>query len=93
MAPNFGPRPARRMFNERRGDLRDRALQKAAVRFGRAGAVECLVRDVSDSGARLQFDAPPADVPQRVEIRIGSAAWRTAQVRWRARTEIGVEFV
>ncbi len=92
MALNFGPRPARRMFNERRSDMRDRAPKKALVRFGRASSGECMVRDVSDTGARLAFEVP-SEVPQRFEIRVGTGAWRIAEVRWRARGEIGVEFV
>ncbi len=92
MALNLGPRPARRLFNERRGDLRESAPQKAMVRFGRAAPAPCVVRDVSDSGARISFENP-ALVPPRFEIRIGNASWRQAQVRWRNRTEVGVEFI
>jgi methyl-accepting chemotaxis protein len=80
------------MFNERRTDTRDRAQRKAVVRFGRAAPDECIVRDVSESGARLQV-ADPAAVPARFEIRIANGAWRNAQVRWRTRTEVGVEFM
>lgn len=92
MVLNLGPRPARRMFNERRSDMRERSPTKAVIRFSRGAGGECIVRDLSDSGARLQFDSP-AEVPPRFEIRINGAGWRTAQVRWRTGKDVGVEFV
>jgi hypothetical protein len=91
MALNFGPRPARRMFNERRTDMRDRAPKKALVRFGRNSSGDCTVLDVSLTGARLKFEVP-AEVPPRFEIRIDGGGWKAAQVRWRARGEVGIEF-
>ena len=62
--------------------------------FGKAGtAVECVVHDISDSGARLKFlAAPPVVDTIELHIPIKGRAHR-AKVLWRAADEIGVEFV
>jgi len=64
------------------------------VYFGRAGStVECVVHDISDSGARLKFlGAPPTVDTIELHIPIKGRVYR-ANVLWRAADEIGVNFV
>jgi hypothetical protein len=46
---------------EKRGALRHKCFLRAFVYFeGHGTAVDCIVRDISDSGARLQFGKPLA---------------------------------
>ena len=58
----------------------------------RRASIECVVRDMSDSGARLTFDHP-ATVPDSVELFIPNKQQTLrARVRRRAPNEIGIEF-
>lgn len=91
MSLYLNQRPARRLFNERRNDGRDREAKGALVRSAR-GTAECVVRDQSEGGARLRF-ARPGDVPDRFDIKIGNTGpWRSARVRWRRADEVGIAF-
>lgn len=76
---------------DRRAEQRTRTLRGGTLRFNHGyGALECMVRNVSAHGARLSFGDTPA-VPSRFDLRIGpDGAWRSAEVRWRAGTDVGV---
>ena len=64
------------------------------VYFGKAGsAVECVVHDISDSGARIKFLAAPPIV-DTIELHIPSKGRvHRAKVLWHAADEIGVDFI
>jgi len=64
------------------------------VYFGKMGtAVECVVLDISDSGARLKFLGAPPTV-DAIELHIPIKGWvHRAKVLWSAVDEIGVGFV
>jgi hypothetical protein len=54
--------------------------------------VECLVRDISESGARLSV-SPAVSLPQTVELCIPQRRIRReARVVWRSESEVGVAF-
>jgi hypothetical protein len=82
------------VFEDRRGMARHRVLKGGMLSFNKGyGALECVVRNLSDSGARLAF-GDTAAVPPRFGLRIsGHDMVRDAQVRWRTLTDVGVEFV
>ncbi len=81
------------VFDDRRAHLRHRAFKGATLTFNRGyGALEGLVRNLSDGGALLKFGDASA-VPTRFELRIaGEGSPRTARVCWRRATEVGVVF-
>jgi len=56
--------------------------------------VECLVVDLSPTGARLQFsDGGPNTLPDRFELLIVKTGERPiVQVAWRTAHEVGVRF-
>jgi hypothetical protein len=61
---------------------------------GNPSAVDCLVRDISDSGARLKFSSgqtPAGDIVD-LHIPLKGQTFR-GNVRWRQADEIGVAFV
>ena len=64
------------------------------VYFGRAGcAVECVVNDISDSGARLKF-LGPLPVVDTIELHIPiKGRVHRAKVLWSAVDEICVSFI
>jgi hypothetical protein len=78
---------------ERRGEIRLKALKSAKLAFNAGyGAMECVVRNVSKSGARLTF-AYAVGVPNHFSIRISDdPVGRDAVVRWRMGHMVGVEF-
>lgn len=79
--------------DERRSTQRQRAFKGATLTFNRGyGALEGLVRNISPHGAGLKFGDTSA-VPPIFELRIsGEHRIRTAHVRWRSLTDVGIEF-
>ena len=80
-------------FAERRADARQRVLKGAMLSFNKGySAFECVVRNVSDKGAKLSL-AETFSLPASFDVRIaGDETSRKAHVRWRTMTALGVEF-
>jgi hypothetical protein len=78
---------------ERRAVGRRRVLKGARLTFNKGyGALECVVRNESQTGALLVFGETAA-VPSSFELEInGSGQARVARVRWRTPTLVGVEY-
>jgi hypothetical protein len=72
---------------------RQRTFLKGTLYFdNRRASIECVVRDISNSGARLTFDHP-ANVPDNVELFIPNKQQTLrARVQRRAPNEIGIAF-
>ena len=81
------------VFADRRAEGRRRVLKGARLRFnGGYGAMECVVRSQSDSGARLVL-GDTTGVPPRFELAIaGECQVRRARVRWRTGEAVGIAF-
>lgn len=80
------------VFEDRRKETRHRALKGGRLTFNQGyGALECVVRNVSERGARLRF-GDTSGVPSRFDLQISDdERIRVAQVRWRTLTDVGVE--
>lgn len=76
---------------ERRSQPRQRVLKGAIIRFNKGyGALECVVRNLSENGARLTFGETTA-VPGSFDLKIaGDGGVREARVRWRTPDSVGV---
>jgi hypothetical protein len=76
---------------ERRSTPRQRVLKGAIIHFNKGyGALECVVRNLSENGARLAFGETTA-VPPAFDLKIaGSDTVRAASVRWRTPDAVGV---
>jgi hypothetical protein len=81
------------VFSERRSSLRRRVLKGATLTFNKGfSAFECVVRNQSAEGALLSL-AETFSLPAQFEVAIaGDDMHRTARVRWRSMTALGVEF-
>lgn len=81
------------VFEDRRAEPRQRIFKGGMLSFNRGyGALECVVRNLSPHGARLAFGETSA-VPPHFGLRLsGEDRVRSAHVRWRTMTDIGVEF-
>jgi PilZ domain len=80
-------------MNERRLVARQRSFLQGRIFFNnRRTSLDCLIRDVSEHGARLKFSGM-VSTPDVIELHIPSKeeSYR-AKVQWRNGDEIGVCF-
>lgn len=80
-------------MDERRASPRQKSLLKGRIYFNnRMSSIDCVIRDISAEGARLQFSSTVA-TPEVVELYIPNKDQTLrAQVRWRKTDELGVVF-
>ena len=78
---------------ERRKRFRHRTYLGALVSLGsKLGSMDCLVRNLSDDGAMIEFDERRI-LPQRFELRIRNRQERfRAVIIWRETQKAGVLF-
>lgn len=81
------------VFAERRTSQRRKVLKGATLRFnGGYGALGCIVRNLSDTGARLAFGETAA-VPSAFDFWLSGADKPVrATVRWRGVEDVGIAF-
>lgn len=83
------------MLSEKRKARRSSLERRAWIDLGDGSSmVECLLRDISDTGAKLLFTAPK-ELPDQFILRLsmdGRVA-RKCRVAWKSGNEIGVAFV
>jgi PilZ domain len=78
---------------ERRANSRHKSFLQGRVYFNsRRSSVDCLVREISDNGARLKFSTAVV-TPDVIELHIPSKdeTFR-AKLIWRVGDEVGVSF-
>lgn len=80
-------------MSERRRITRQKSFLRGCVYFHkRRGAIDCLIRDISDQGARIIF-SDTVNVPDIVELYIPQKEQTVrAHVQWRHGDEIGLAF-
>lgn len=79
-------------IDERR-ERRRKVLKGGTIRFnGGYGAMQCLVRNLSEGGAMLEF-GETLGVPVHFDLAIdGTNGSRPARLRWRSERMAGIEF-
>ena len=84
-------RPTPEQTVEKRASSRRRVLKRGVITFG-GGGIDCTVRNLSDSGARLDV-ASPVGVPASFELVIEADQFtRRCRSIWTSDHQIGVEF-
>jgi hypothetical protein len=79
-------------MEERRKLPRQRTFKGGVIIFGTAPVVECMIRNLTDAGAGLEFGTP-AVVPDHFTLLIKpERRKRSCQVIWRQTGKIGVRF-
>lgn len=80
-------------MQERRSAVRQKTFLKGIILFNhRKSSADCVIRDLTDQGARLQFSASVI-TPDVVELQIPNKDQiLQAHVRWRKGDECGVSF-
>jgi len=78
---------------ERRRSQRQKSFLRGCVYINkRRGAIDCLIRDISDQGARIIF-SDAVNVPDIVELYIPQKEQMLrAHVQWRHGDEVGLAF-
>ncbi len=78
---------------ERRNATRQKSFLRGCIYFNnRRNAVDCLIRDISSTGAKLIF-SDAITVPDVVDLYIPQKEQTLrAEVHWRHGTELGVAF-
>jgi PilZ domain len=79
---------------ERRSGQRHRALKGGTLYFNKGySSLECVIRDISESGARIQM-GETFGVPTRFTMSISGEDERVeASLRWRTSRNIGLSFL
>jgi len=77
-----------------RNSTRHKSLLRGIVYFENSPfATECVVRDLSGNGARLEFAAAPVTAAERLELQIPAKGDKhRCRIIWRSETEIGIAF-
>jgi hypothetical protein len=80
-------------MRERRIAARQRSFLQGRVYFNnRRSSIDCLVRDISGTGAKLVFSST-ITIPDVVELWLSNKEEvRRARVQWRRGDEVGVTF-
>lgn len=79
--------------SSRRGQDRKTVLKGAKVVFNNGkGVLVCRVRDLSPSGARLEFP-PRQALPDQFELHVTGQPVRKCERRWVRNNIVGVRFV
>ena len=75
---------------ERRKSGRSRVLKSAKLVLGRSAIIDCVVRNLTNKGARLQI-ANTVDLPRDFAMTLdGGYSIRPCRLVWRTVTETGV---
>lgn len=81
-------------MDDRRRAPRQRAFLQGRVYYNnRRASVDCLVRDISECGARLQFSSA-VTLPEAIELFIPNKDHVCrARIAWRQEDQVGVEML
>jgi hypothetical protein len=79
-------------MQERRKLTRSRVFKSAKIILGTASVIDCVVRNITDGGARIEI--PNAvTLPEAVDITLdGGRTFRPCRLMWRTLNETGVQF-
>ena len=80
-------------MKERRTSARQKAFLQGRIHFNnRRSSIDCLVRDLSEQGAKLKL-SETVTIPEVMELQIPNRdeSYR-ARVQWRTGQEVGVAF-
>jgi len=82
-----------RRNRERRSNARSRMQKGVKLILGKSSVMDCVVRNVTNSGARLHLPNT-IDLPEVFELTFdGGYSFRRCRIVWRSVTEAGVQFI
>lgn len=82
-----------RRRRDRRSTPRSRVLKGAKLVLGTSFLLDCVVRNVTNSGARIHLPST-VDLPEEFALTFdGGYSIRPCRIIWRSITETGVQFL
>jgi hypothetical protein len=80
-------------MNDRRTSTRQKSFLRGCIYFNnRRSAIDCLIRDISATGARLIF-SETVSIPDRIDLYVAQKEQLLcARVQWRRGDEVGIAF-
>ena len=82
-----------RRNRERRSNARTRELKGVKLVLGKSSVMDCVVRNVTNRGARLHLPNT-IDLPEVFDLTFdGGYSFRRCRIMWRSVTEAGVQFI
>jgi hypothetical protein len=80
-------------MQERRKCTRSRVLKVAKLVIGGSATVECVVRNLTNDGARIELSGS-ADLPENLDMTFdGGHSFRPCRLAWRSATASGLQFL
>jgi hypothetical protein len=80
-------------MQERRKSIRSRVLKSAKVILGTSSVINCVVRNLTGGGARIEIQNAVA-LPEAVDVTFDSGrTFRPCRLVWRTLNETGVQFL
>jgi hypothetical protein len=79
--------------DEHRKEPRQRTFKGGTISFDRAAGIDCIVRNISKTGACLEIQSP-LGIPDKFTLVIKPEYLRrSCEIAWRSADRIGVRFV
>ena len=80
-------------MSDTRNSPRLRTFKGGSIMFGVAAAIDCIIRNMSETGAALEIESP-VGIPDEFTLLIKPEyVKRNCRVAWRSANRIGVAFV
>ena len=80
-------------MHERINSMRSKVLKGAKIILGTSSVIDCVVRNVTNTGARVEL-ANTVELPEDLGLTFdGGRSIRPCKVVWRTVTETGIQFV
>jgi hypothetical protein len=79
-------------LEKRLSPRRHTTIAASIVFDGGRGRMDCVIRNLSDGGAKLEVGAVRG-IPDQFELLVANHRPQRCQVAWRALREIGVQFL
>ena len=80
-------------MSENRRSARLRTYKGGSIIFGVAPAIDCIIRNISETGAALELQGP-VGIPEEFTLLIKpELVKRNCRVAWRLAKRIGVQFI
>ena len=77
---------------EKRASPRHRVLKQGTIAFRGGGGIDCMVRNISQSGARLEIESP-VGLPDAFTLVIATDHFmRDCRAVWNVEKRVGVAF-
>ena len=80
-------------MSEKRQTARRRALKGGAIAFSGGARIDCVIRNLSETGAALEVESP-IGIPDNFMLFVNQEETKwSCHVAWRSAKKIGVRFL